>query len=114
MQLVSSLAVVAAMAVAAHAAAVATPLIINTPAAAIQCSPTQLTWTGGAAPFSLSILDASGAVIETFSDVTGQSFTWDTNVPGGESVDVELEDSTGAAAFTAPFEILVSLDTACL
>ncbi|RDX52280.1 hypothetical protein OH76DRAFT_1480871 [Lentinus brumalis] len=108
------------MTVIAHAAAVATPLIINTPAAATQCIPIDFTWTGGVAPFTLAyflraenILEG-GNVIQSFRGIPGQEFIWATNVTGGVSLDVQLQDSAGAAAFTAPFEISASTNTGCL
>ncbi|RPD60546.1 hypothetical protein L226DRAFT_570040 [Lentinus tigrinus ALCF2SS1-7] len=128
MQLIASLAIAAAMAVSAHAAATITSLVINTPADATQCVPTVFTFSGGVAPFTLlfsplpgslqrsqavhSILE-DGNVIESFSGLTGPSFVWSTNVPGGQSISVEIADAS-ATAFTAPFVVLPSDDSSCL
>ncbi|TFK86766.1 hypothetical protein K466DRAFT_600049 [Polyporus arcularius HHB13444] len=120
------------MTVVAHAAAVATPLIINTPIAATQCIPIDFTWTGGVGEstdiqplpesttharnpqrLSLCILEG-GNVVQSFRGIPGETFKWAANVTGGVSVDVQLKDSAGAAAFTAPFEILASSNTGCL
>ncbi|TFK86760.1 hypothetical protein K466DRAFT_600043 [Polyporus arcularius HHB13444] len=124
MQLVSSLAIVAVM---VAAVAVATPPIIDTPVGATQCSPTELLWDGGAEvsvessqmspqnPDSVkSIVNESRQILETFAGLTGHSFIWSTNIPGGEIVGVQLRDSTGTEAETALFEIVTSSDSSCL
>jgi len=99
------------------AAGVNAQFMINTPASAVQCQPLLLTWTGGQAPYFLSILPGgqpSATPIIDFGQQNSTSITWLVNIPSGTSVGLTLRDSTGALAQSAPFNILPSSDSGCL
>jgi len=89
-------------------------LIINTPANAIQCEPTQITWAGGVAPFSLTITDESSGATDIFPDLTGDSLTWFVDFPAGSEVGLSLKDSAGDLAQSAPFVINGGIHQQCL
>ncbi|KAH7915611.1 hypothetical protein BJ138DRAFT_1097709 [Hygrophoropsis aurantiaca] len=81
---------------------------INTPANVVECQPTLLQWSGGTAPYYLSILPGSAptaAALEDLGQQNGTSVTWVANLPAGESIGLTLRDSTGATAQSAPFTI---------
>ncbi|KAL1948201.1 hypothetical protein VTO73DRAFT_12276 [Trametes versicolor] len=95
------------------------PFVIDTPANAAQCVPTLIVWSGGEAPFFLVRFLLPELVrcgfltrrlglnrtIEDFANLSGQSFTWGTNVAAGESVSALIVDATGSIAQSAPFSI---------
>ncbi|KAI0672065.1 hypothetical protein C8Q78DRAFT_1024849 [Trametes maxima] len=92
-------------------------LLINTPASAVQCVPTTITFSGGQEPFTLRITDSATnnqPITETFTGLTGTSFTWSTNVLAGTVAALKLTDSDGLTAFSAPFVVQNSGDTSCL
>ncbi|PAV19270.1 ser-thr-rich glycosyl-phosphatidyl-inositol-anchored membrane family [Pyrrhoderma noxium] len=101
-----------------------TPLVVNTPANAVQCEPVLLTWSGDSAPFlavrfSVHILplpgnDIEGAPLVDLGEQEGNSVIWEVNVPAGTSVDFVIKDSSGTEAFSAPFTIQPSDDSSCL
>ncbi|KAI0649669.1 hypothetical protein C8Q79DRAFT_1006025 [Trametes meyenii] len=97
-------------------------LLINTPASAVQCVPTIITFSGGEEPFTLTcvillITDSATnnqPITETFTGLTGTSFAWSTNVLAGTTAALNLTDSNGVTAFSAPFVVQNSDDTSCL
>ncbi|KAI0058202.1 hypothetical protein BV25DRAFT_1919567 [Artomyces pyxidatus] len=102
---------------------------INTPASAAECLPLAISWSGGSPPYTLvsfSVNDdrpsadgsvffssvASGtdpngpALAILSSDNSGTSFSWpQVNFPAGTSLDLNVRDSTGILAQTAPFTV---------
>ncbi|GBE88375.1 hypothetical protein SCP_1301900 [Sparassis crispa] len=67
---------------------------INTPGSVSECIPTLLSWTGGSSPYYL-----------LYGPLTGDSFSWTTNITQGTYISLTLRDSTGAACQSAPFSI---------
>ncbi|KAH9853217.1 hypothetical protein C2E23DRAFT_859203 [Lenzites betulinus] len=88
------------------------PLVINTPAEVQQCVPTLITWSGGrpsyqllmSAPVSCSVL-SGGHLIRLFLDLDETQFTWQPDIPAGTEVALQIVDSIGETAQTAPFVI---------
>lgn len=71
---------------------------INTPASLTVCQPAALSWTGGTAPYYLSVLpggQASGTPLESFGEQQGTSYTWTVNIASGTAITLALTDSTG-------------------
>ncbi|KAH9854534.1 hypothetical protein C2E23DRAFT_883621 [Lenzites betulinus] len=109
---------------------------INAPTQPVtECVETEITWTGGSAPFSLSLLtsqhmrppDICGSVIPTgetgdaaalqeFTNIATNSFFWIFNIYVADvtTVDLVVTDSTGASAQSAPITIQSGSDTSCL
>ncbi|KAL4247979.1 hypothetical protein ABKN59_002414 [Abortiporus biennis] len=117
------------------ASALGQQLTINTPASVVVCQPILLTFSGGTPPYIIvrnwlfcvfppAYSDAiscilpgatpNGTPLEQFTGITGTSFTWTVNQPGGTSVSLTLRDSTGAAAQSAPFDVGTAADSSCL
>ncbi|KAF8699078.1 Endonuclease/Exonuclease/phosphatase family, partial [Rhizoctonia solani] len=103
------------------AAVYAQSLQINTPAAAVQCQPAQITWTapeGGAFIRQVGSIipggQPSAAPLQDFGRQTGNSLTWVVNIAAGTSVTFQIRDSTGAVAYSAPITIQQSSDSSCL
>ncbi|KJA22881.1 hypothetical protein HYPSUDRAFT_138475 [Hypholoma sublateritium FD-334 SS-4] len=82
-------------------------LTINTP------YPQLLSWTDGVGPYYLSIIPGgqpSAPSLKSFDTQSGNSITWNTDIPAGTSVTFALKDSTGATAYTDTVTIQKSAD----
>ncbi|KAG2147561.1 hypothetical protein DEU56DRAFT_784643 [Suillus clintonianus] len=81
---------------------------INTPANVVECQPTLLAWSGGTAPYFLSILPGAtpnGVALENLGQQNSTSVTWVCNIASGTSIGLTLRDSTGLTAQSAPFTV---------
>lgn len=90
---------------------------VNTPDAAV-CQSTELTWTGGQAPYSLRILHQDNTPLQQLgSDVTGTSAAWVANVSAGSKLVLEVDFINGEhvtrTAFSRIFTVLPG-DDSCL
>ncbi|PPR01261.1 hypothetical protein CVT24_006025 [Panaeolus cyanescens] len=103
-----------------------TPLVVNTPVSSTVCQPLLITWGGGTPPYHLSnpffeskpqtILPGgqpSAAPVIDFGQVVGDQFTWLVNVTNSQ-LSINLRDSTGQLAQSAPFANLPGANQACL
>lgn len=53
--------------------------VVNTPAALVQCQPASITFSGGQAPYFISVLPGgqiSAAALEAFPQQTTSPYTW--------------------------------------
>ncbi|OCH94444.1 hypothetical protein OBBRIDRAFT_747810 [Obba rivulosa] len=92
-------------------------LMVNSPPNVVQCEPTQLAWTGGSAPYYLSLIPAgqpSAPAIKEFPTQQGNSVTWIVDLGSGTSFTIELKDSTGAVAYSAIVTVNPSSDNSCV
>jgi len=92
-------------------------ITINTPANVVVCQPILLTWSGGTAPYFLSILPGSqpsAPALVDFGRQNGTSLTWKVNVAVGTSIGLTLRDSNGLVAQSAPFTVNNGTDTTCV
>jgi hypothetical protein len=90
---------------------------INTPASLTTCVPTLLSWTGGQAPYFLSIIpggQASAASLKDFDQQSDNQETWNVDLPAGTSITVKLTDSTGNTVYSSPVTIGAGSSTSCL
>ncbi|KAI1797141.1 hypothetical protein LXA43DRAFT_1138120 [Ganoderma leucocontextum] len=99
---------------------------INTPASVTECVPVQFTWTGGQEPYFLRgiyhafrrIINPGGVpgatAFQQYSGVTGTSFTWSANISSGTSIGLQLTDTNGQIAQSAPVTIQAGVTTSCL
>ncbi|KAG1747242.1 uncharacterized protein EDB91DRAFT_1117147 [Suillus paluster] len=81
---------------------------INTPSNVVECEPTLISWSGGTAPYFLSILPGAtpnGAALENLGQQNSTSVTWTCNIATGTSLGLTLRDSAGLVAQTAPFTV---------
>ncbi|KAG8702899.1 hypothetical protein FRC09_004475 [Ceratobasidium sp. 395] len=100
----------------AYVAAQADPSI-NTPAQLVQCQPAQITWTATKTPVFISIIPGGqpgAAALKDFGQQTGNSLTWKVDMPAGQSITMQVRDSAGAVAYSAPATIQSSSDSSCL
>ncbi|KAL8279825.1 hypothetical protein RQP46_007675 [Phenoliferia psychrophenolica] len=90
----------AVLSIASLASAGAT---INTPSALTQCQPTELTWSGGTAPYFVKVIpggNPSGTALVQFPETSATTETWIVNIASGTSVSIAVTDSTGAIAYS--------------
>ncbi|KAK4703546.1 hypothetical protein P7C70_g2670, partial [Phenoliferia sp. Uapishka_3] len=75
---------------AAALVASASAITINSPTGLTTCEPSAITWSGGTAPYYVTILpggEVSGTVLETLvSDSSATTYTWNVNIAGGSYV----------------------------
>jgi hypothetical protein len=99
-------------------AGVSAQLTVNTPTNVLSCTPLQITWTGGTAPYTLSVHDGSdpnGAALDTFSNLTGTSYTWSSvNFAANTNLDLTLRDNSGLISQSASFSVQSGGSTSCL
>jgi len=90
---------------------VSAQITLNTPPTVIECSPVQLSWTGGTAPFTISSHNGAtpyGAPIDTYTNVMSSPFqtTNVITVPGvGQTIGWTIVDKNGLTGITAPVTI---------
>ncbi|THU98470.1 hypothetical protein K435DRAFT_777455 [Dendrothele bispora CBS 962.96] len=82
-------------------------LVINTPARLVEGQSALLTWSGGVAPYELSVQagNAPGTTLEDLGKQDGTSFTWQVDIAAGTSVAIEVADSAGNVAQSAAVTI---------
>ncbi|TBU28863.1 hypothetical protein BD311DRAFT_311342 [Dichomitus squalens] len=80
-----------------------------------QCVPSEFTWSGGIAPYVLTIApgDSLPSTWPQYSGLTRDSFIWSTNVPAGTDVNLALKDSTGEVQ-NESFTVQSGSDDSCL
>jgi len=82
---------------------------INFPTPAIkQCTPIQLTWGTGAAPYRLIAVPAAdpcGDLISDLGDHNGTSMTWTPALKAGTKIMLSLEDKDGVEGWTGAITI---------
>ncbi|KAI5982324.1 hypothetical protein EDD15DRAFT_2324365 [Pisolithus albus] len=91
-------------------------LTINTPSNVVECEPTQLTWSGGQAPYYLSLVpggQSSATPLEQLPSQNGNSYTWMVDLQAGVSFNVALKDSTGATAYSDIVTVQSGGSTSC-
>ncbi|EIW83975.1 hypothetical protein CONPUDRAFT_49912 [Coniophora puteana RWD-64-598 SS2] len=89
---------------------------INTPTNVVECEPIQFTWTGGQAPYYLSLIPAgqpSANPLKTFPSQTGTSYSWTVDLQSGTALSAALKDSTGAIAYSDKFSVMAGTSTSC-
>ncbi|KAI0925993.1 hypothetical protein AcW1_008280 [Taiwanofungus camphoratus] len=93
-------------------------LTVNTITSGIvECEPTLFSWSGGQAPYYLSLVPAeqtSAPAIKQFAAQQGTSYTWNTDLASGTSFTIVLKDSTGDTAFSDVETITAGTSNSCL
>ncbi|KAG8692595.1 hypothetical protein FRC09_011083 [Ceratobasidium sp. 395] len=108
---------VALYAIALAGYAAAQGMTVATPASVVQCQPVQLSWSGGAAPYFLSIIPGKqpgAAALKELPQQQGTSYTWTVDLPQGTSITVQIRDSTGFTQYSSDVVIQNSSDSSCL
>jgi hypothetical protein len=106
-----------AFAIASFILAGVKALEVSTPYDVVQCGDTQFTISGATGQYHVSVVPAvdpceSDALFESDA-LTGDSYTWKTNLPAGTQVMVVVDDDAGNEAWSAPFMIGAG-DASCL
>lgn len=92
-------------------------LQINTPASAVVCEPLLLTWSGGTPPYFLSILPGNqpgASALITFPQTSATSVTWNVDIAAQTSLGLDIRDSSGAIAQSAPFSVQAGPSSSCV
>ncbi|EIW53079.1 uncharacterized protein TRAVEDRAFT_53495 [Trametes versicolor FP-101664 SS1] len=113
----------------------ADPFVINTPASAVQCQTTVVTWTGGRlstwyeqsfplGPLALTdITDRAAAraqsivhdrTSERHLGLTDRTFSWNTDLPANTEIFFFLIDGTSHTAQSSLIGVQPSTDNSCL
>jgi len=103
--------------IAAFVAGVSAQFTINTPTNVVVCQPILLSWSGGVAPYFLSILPGNqpgAAALEDLGTQAGTSFTWKADIAAGTLIGLNLRDSSGQTAQSAAFSINTGPDSSCV
>jgi len=92
-------------------------MTINTPPSAVECEPTMFNWSGGTAPYYLSLIpggQASASPLKEFPTQTGTSYTWLVDLQANIGFTISLKDSTGQTAFSDIVTVQPGSDTSCV
>lgn len=98
------------------AAAVFAQVTVNTPLGVLACTNQVVTWSGGTAPYILSIQpggDVSAAALETFTGITGMSYTWHVIEQANTQVFLRIHDAAGNTNESGTFTIQSAGGTVC-
>ncbi|KAF8208275.1 hypothetical protein K438DRAFT_1930652 [Mycena galopus ATCC 62051] len=73
---------------------------------ALTCTPFLIQWQGGISPWTLRVLEASNPnVLENLGTLKVTSFNWNVDLAAGTSVQIQLQDSSGAIALSQTLTI---------
>ncbi|KAI0349889.1 hypothetical protein OH77DRAFT_1414057, partial [Trametes cingulata] len=93
-------------------------LVVDTPPQPpVQCASFDYAWHGTSSPFTFSIITGDspdGTPVESFSEISGPAFRWDSDVAAGTTIFIKIEDATGASATTGSLAVQNSSDDSCL
>ncbi|KAK7050976.1 hypothetical protein VNI00_005088 [Paramarasmius palmivorus] len=90
---------------------------MNTPSNPVTCQPLQLTWTGGAPPYFISVQDGnnpSGDALIRFPEQNGTSLTWTVNIQPNTSIGFLARDNNGQTSQTAAVTTQAGSSTSCV
>lgn len=91
--------------------------IIQSPASLVTCQPALLSFSGGQAPYYISVLPGgqpSATPLVQFPVQNGNSYTWTVNLPAGSSYSLQIRDSTGAVNYSSELPVQAGTDTSCI
>ncbi|KAF8520240.1 hypothetical protein BU17DRAFT_65583 [Hysterangium stoloniferum] len=81
------------------------------------CQPSLVTYGGGTPPYIISAFPAGvttgNPLLEIAPSATGTSFTWNVNLPAGQTITLGIKDQTGASQFSGQITIATG-GTDCL
>ncbi|KAG0705658.1 hypothetical protein DFH29DRAFT_872834 [Suillus ampliporus] len=92
-------------------------LTINTPANVVECQPILFSWSGGTAPYYLTLVpggQSMAAPIKSFPTQTGTSYTWNVDLQANTLFNIALKDSTGTTAYSDTVTIMPGSDITCV
>jgi hypothetical protein len=92
-------------------------MTINTPTNVVQCQPILLSWTGGTAPYYISVLPGgqpTAPALKTFPTQNGNSLTWIVDIAGNQPLTFAAKDSSGVVAYSDIVTTQTSSDSSCV
>ncbi|KIM68376.1 hypothetical protein SCLCIDRAFT_1209192 [Scleroderma citrinum Foug A] len=108
---------VALLAAVAAIVPVAFGLTVNTPGNVVECEPTEFDWSGGQAPYYISLIPGgqiSAPPIKEFPNQEGTSYTWLVDLPVNTIFNFALKDSLGATSYSDILTIGAGSSTSCV
>ncbi|PCH42255.1 hypothetical protein WOLCODRAFT_89710 [Wolfiporia cocos MD-104 SS10] len=96
--------------------AVLTATIIST-TGITECEPVLISWSGGTAPYYLSLVpgtNTGAAPIKNFGEQQSTQYTWNVDVPAGTQFTTVIKDSTGAVAMSDSQTVQSGPDSSCV
>jgi len=91
---------------------------INTPVSVVTCQPAAITFTGTAAPFTISIIPGNqvgAAALETIgTPAAAGSLTWNVNIAAGTSITFQIRDAQGRLGYSAAVTVQAGTSTTCV
>lgn len=91
-------------------------LTVNTPTSLVQCQPAALSWTGGQAPYFVSIIPGgqpSATPLESFPQTSETTLTWTVDIPSGTSITVQIRDASGTLNYAQAVTVQAGTSTNC-
>ncbi|GJE96615.1 hypothetical protein PsYK624_128140 [Phanerochaete sordida] len=90
---------------------------VNSLNGVVECEPILISWTGGTAPFYVSLIPAgqpAAAPLKQFPVVqSGSSFTWIVDLPAGTAFTTELKDASGQPVYSGNQNVEAGSSTNC-
>ncbi|KAG7531302.1 hypothetical protein FFLO_04480 [Filobasidium floriforme] len=99
------------------ASAAAQGIQIAQPPNFVTCQPGRISWTGGEAPFFLSILPGGNTAATPLVDLgqqTSNVYVWNANVQPGQDITVRISDSQGIVQYSSQIPVIAGSDTSCV
>ncbi|KAH8924107.1 hypothetical protein BT69DRAFT_1280885, partial [Atractiella rhizophila] len=93
-------------------------LVINTPSSAVECQPIAISFSGGTAPYYISVIPGgqpSAAALVQFPDQTAAgSITWTVNIAAGTAITFAIRDGDGSTNYSDQLTIQEGTSDTCL
>ncbi|KAF8532192.1 hypothetical protein JB92DRAFT_3104299 [Gautieria morchelliformis] len=82
-----------------------------------QCQNATISYSGGSGNYGLYVVPSNDPCADSVVNIpeqTGTSYTWKVNIPAGSQVELLVEDSTGAEAWSGVITVNNSSDSSCV
>ncbi|PIL28451.1 hypothetical protein GSI_08485 [Ganoderma sinense ZZ0214-1] len=77
------------------------PILLNVPTSLTESIPSNITWTGGVAPYTLLVkLGSSSDVLQEFDGINATHFLWTPDVPAETFVSLQIVDARTVLTYT--------------
>ncbi|KAM0751472.1 hypothetical protein T439DRAFT_355391 [Meredithblackwellia eburnea MCA 4105] len=97
--------------------AATTGATINTPTSLVECQPASLTWSGGSAPYWVSIVrgNSNGKdILFQFPSTQSTSVTWIVNMTAGTNVGLGIRDKSGTLNYSDAVTVQNGTSSDCI
>lgn len=89
-------------------------VIVYTPLSVVACSPVQLSWANGQAPYYLSLLPGGqpdAAPLQDLGEQSGNSLSWKPTFPAGTEITIQIRDNAGVINYSGLVTIKPGTET---